>query len=187
MRHPSLPLQWQSENKIKRKLPLVWIPWLLHRDSLTARLRQHCQTFSVRVLSQSWQEPRFDEAKILGISRRQLILVREVELLCDNKICIAARSLIPQKTLRGKGWQLRRLKNKPLIEVLAKDPLLKRSDFEIVPLPTEHSDYQRIANHINSLSEKVWQRRSLFYFYGQPVLVSEIFLPGVLDYKKSNN
>ncbi|WP_082160512.1 chorismate lyase [Candidatus Coxiella mudrowiae] len=40
-----------------------------------------------------------------------------------------------------------------------------------------HIYYQRISSAATNERAAIWARRSLFYFSGSPLLVSEIFLP----------
>lgn len=160
--NPILPLRWQKKQCFSNQTLKGSLAWLLDPGSLTAKLRKQCQSsFSVRVISQKRRRPRFEESKKLGISMRAWVIVREVELLCDGKAMVIARTVIPDVTIHGKGWKLQFINDQPLIEVLAKDRNLSRSDFELVQFKTK-TDWQ-------------WVRRSIFYFYGKKVLVTEAF------------
>ena len=183
MTHTVLPILWQK-NPVINKIPPTLMPWLFHSESLTKKLRQQCKKFSVRVLKETWQRPRYDEAKFLKISPRESVLVREVQLICDDQVCVFARSIFPRESLRGKGYRLRSLQARPLIEVLAADKLLKRSNFEIACVPViEH--YCELLNNQENTDQFLWQRRSIFYFYNKPILVSELFLPAIIGIQKN--
>lgn len=186
MPHSVLPVQWRKESQQWRQLSAELRAWLLHRESLTVRLRQHCNNFAVKVLQKNWQQPSYDEKKILNLTPRENIFVREVVLICDDQVCIFAHSIFPKKTLRGKGCRLRSLQAKPLIEILTDDVLLTRSEFEIATLRPGNPTYQRAAQVAKICPEILWQRRSVFYFYGEPLLICETFLPAVLALKKQN-
>src|SRR5215471_11178963 len=85
----------QRQRRIQLISPVL-LDWLLEPGSMTMRLRQACrQSFKVNQCFQSWQRPRYSEAKILGQSERQLAVIREVELLCDGEIWVSARSVFP--------------------------------------------------------------------------------------------
>lgn len=184
MPHFILPRQWRKASCIPRNvLPSQLIPWLLDMGSLTARLRQHCRSLQVRVLSQTWQRARYDEALQLNINPHEWIISRNVELICDKKVCVSAHSVFSRKILHGKGAALKKLGSRPLIEILATDPNLKRSPIEIVKILPGDRDYQRAILHTKKNSKELWCRRSIFTFFGQPVLVSETFLPEVLELK----
>lgn len=182
MRHSSLPWRWHNKKYYGPKVPPTLAQWLFATGSLTERIRQYSHNdFRVRLLSQAWQRPRLDETHVLNLRPRENAVVREVELLCGDKAWVFARSVFPENTLIGKGAALHALGTKPLIEVLARDARLSRSDFEITTLPMHHPYLRRAAPPSRTETKLLWARRSLFYFYGKPLLVTEIFLPAVED------
>lgn len=185
MPHFILPPRWRRASCIQHSAitPLL-IPWILHTGSLTARLRQHCDLLKVRILAQRLQPVRYDEAVQLNISARELVISRDVELICDNKVCVFAHSVFSRKILQGKGYALQKTGARPLIEILATDPNLKRSEIEVVQLYPGERAYERALLHAKNKPKALWCRRSIFTFFGQPVLVSETFLPAVLELKK---
>lgn len=69
--------------------------------------------------------------------------------------------MIPDLALQGRGRQLKLLKNRALIDVLALDYRLSRSAIEVTRI--------KIKN------KYIWARRSTFCFYGQALLVTEAF------------
>ena len=150
---------------------------------MTEKLRQAAREhFSVNKCYQDWQLPRPSEAKALGEEAQKLAVIREVELLCDGEIWVSARSVFPEKSLRGEGVRLHILENQPLGDLLYKDSNLTRSEFELAMLLPHHEDFIRASKHLTKLPEHLWARRSVFHLYGQPILVSEIMLPVVYGY-----
>ena len=182
MPHSILPHRWKKISSLNRNhLPPNLFAWLSHPASLTAKLRANCDLLKVRVLQQRLQYVRYDEALALNISLPELVIVRDVELICDEKVCVAAHSIFSQKILQGKGAALKKLGSRPLIEILATDPHLKRSTIEIVKLTPGDRDFQRAVLHTKNPPTALWCRRSIFTFFHQPVLVTETFLPAVLE------
>lgn len=144
--------------------------WLLDSGSLTARLRQLAKgDLRVEVVSQGWGRPNLSEARVLGIDPRQRVLVREVRLIGRGQAWVHARSLIPATTLTGKYRQLAHLGNRPLGELLFTDPDIQRGTIQTAPIP------------LYSPQQRCWARRSVFHLAGKPLLVSEVFLPALLQ------
>lgn len=184
LKHPRAS-RWTNHSHLSaRKLDPEVISWLNDQGSLTRRLMGYCPgQFSVRVLSQQWITPQVEEAKLLGVPRRQQALLRQVQLLCDDTICVYARSIIPLSTLKGKHQRLKQLGDKPLGGYLFAQPNLKRSNQDIaciikkdplfkIALPDNKHDY-----------DQVWGRRSLFSMGSKSLLVSEFFLPALFESK----
>lgn len=182
MRHFLLPWRWHKKKYYGAKIPVGLSDWLFDTGSLTQRIRNYCQhDFRVRVIAQNWQQPRLDELQALGLPLRETAVVREVELLCGNKAWVFARSVFPKKTLIGKGVALHALDAKPLIEILSRDFQLIRSDFEITTLSLKQLYLPGIKPDVAATNKMLWARRSIFHFYGKPLLVTEVFLPAVIE------
>lgn len=155
--------------------------WLQNAGSLTQRLRTACGgVFSVRVLRQGWSRVYPDEAGQLGVRPNRLALVREVELCCDGIAWVFARTLIPVSSLRGPARRLSLLGSRPLGAVLFADPSVMRGLTQYARLAPGHALYESAAAGLVPAPEFLWGRRTLFYLGGKPLLVNEIFLPGVL-------
>ncbi len=155
--------------------PEEWRSWLLHRGSLTLKLQQEFPgTFAVEVLRHDWGIPKPAERLALDLHDRTRASIREVLLICNGQPKVFARSILPVTSLQGRNRCLLQLKDRPLGEVLFADPNLKRGEIEVSSLaarlfnPYLSFDYE---DHIS------WGRRSVFYLSGQPLLVSEFFLP----------
>lgn len=141
--------------------------WLLDPGSLTQRLMQTSRgDFRVERLHEGWGRATLSEARVLGISPRQKVWVREVHLLGCGEPWVFARSLIPFSTLRGRQRRLRNLGNTPLGAVLFQDTSMRRG-----PIETARVQYR---------NQSTWGRRSVFYLENRPLLVNEVFLPALL-------
>lgn len=148
--------------------------WLLDRGSLTDRLiTKSAGQFRVEVLRQYRGVARPDEARRLGLDERQAAWIREVVLYGNNTPWVFARSILPEKSLAHSLRHLKRLGNKPLGAVLFNDPHMYRSAIEIARFDARDLPVD-IDGH-------AWGRRSVFYLRKQPLLVTEVFLPGLLS------
>lgn len=139
--------------------------------------------FSVRVLSHQWITPRAEEAKLLGVPRRQLALLRQVQLLCDNTVCVYARSIIPLSTLKGRHRRLKYLGDKPLGGYLFAQPNLIRSNQHIAHIVKKDPLFEIALPENEQNCDQVWGRRSLFSMGNKSLLVSEFFLPALFKSK----
>ncbi len=155
--------------------PLCWRKWLLDPGSLTQRLVSASQgNFRVEVIRQGWYHPTRSEAKALGMRPRQLAVIREVQLIGNGQPWVFARSVIPATTLTGKQRELNFVGSRSLGSILFRDPTMRRGPLQISRLKIRDGD-------------SAWARRSLFYLSDKPLLVSEVFLPALLDAHNSTS
>lgn len=147
--------------------PQAWRKWLLDPGSLTQRLLVASQgDFRVEVVRQGWCRPTRSEAKALGISHRQLAVIREVQLIGKGQPWVFARTIIPASTLTGKQRELNFVGARSLGSILFREPTMQRGPLQVSRLKLRDG-------------ETVWARRSVFTLCGKPLLVSEVFLPAL--------
>lgn len=127
--------------------------WLDDDQSLTAKLKNKFDDFSVNVVSQTQLEPHKNESDVLGFTGSSVI--REVELLGNAQVMVLARSVIP---ITNDTKDLLMIGSKPLGEVLFNDSSITRGPLQIT--------------HTGS----TWGRRSTFTIGSTKLLVSEFFL-----------
>ncbi len=108
-------------------------------------------------------------------ARRALGLRRDVLLKTGDVPLVAASTLMPSSVLDAHPW-LARLGEKPLGEVLKNRGHYRRSLFEFMRI-----DADLIFQSAPPATQFVWSRRSRFAFESGALLVTEVFLPGVLD------
>lgn len=171
--------RWYSRSRLfLRDVPVGLSTWLLDAGSLTRRLRHACAgRFRVRVLHQGWTRPSRDEARVLRLRLEAWAWTREVQLLCDDRPWVFARTLIPARTLSSRGRRLTQLGTKPLGEVLFADPGVRRGPVQIARIATGQRLRQRAFAGFDEPPDAIWGRRSVFWIDGRPLLVCEIFLP----------
>ncbi len=152
--------------------------WLLDRGSLTQRLRRaSAGRFRVCVLRQGWTRPNCDEARILNLRLDAWAWTREVRLLGNEQPWVFARTLIPVRTLRGRGRRLTYLGTHPLGQALFADPSVCRGPVEITRIAVGQPLHQQAFAGLVESPAAIWGRRSVFRIEGRPLLVCEMFLP----------
>lgn len=180
----SEPCDWQSPEQFSLAPPER--DWLLAEGSLTQKLRQHCQQFSVKLIGQQ-SAPIFDNEFALFKRHHTRTpfdaSVREVLLYCDNMPWVFARSVFPLSAERHKNLNLSTLGDSSLGQSLFDQPDLLRSPFDVARVPQGHA-IARLNQQLHGNSYPLWGRRSLFMTAGQRVLVSEIFLSPLPFYQQ---
>ena len=165
----------------RRPAPLL-CQWLQDRGSLTARLVALSRgEFRVRVLRQQHRLPSLDEQLALGLKRPGLALVREVILEGAGQPWVFARSVLPLSSLTGQLRQLRRQGSRPLGAFLFSQPRLVRSPIQVVRLGAGQVYVPAACLPATSGQPPLWGRRSVFWLQGKPLLVSEVFLPALVQ------
>lgn len=169
----------------------VWLPkppgsgayrhWLVDNGSLTQRLRARCGKFAVERVRQRWARPLPDEALLLRMRSHERALLREVSLCCDGMQVVFAHSVLPRRSLRGAWHGLSRLGAKPLGAALFGNPHVVRTPLSFRKLLPRHALYARAVEHLAVRPACLWARRSVFMLHGSSILVTEVFLPGVLE------
>ena len=154
--------------------------WLHDHGSLTMRIQQRCEKFHVRNLYTGLSIASRDELNMLNLPRRQHIYTREVFLYADNQPVVFAHSVVASQHLRGAWHALQHLGNRPLGALLFSHPLVQRAPLQYSALKPGHPLYRLAAIELTTRPPRLWARRSVFTLQGAPLLVTEVFLPGIL-------
>jgi chorismate--pyruvate lyase len=155
-------------------------PWLIDRGSLTDRIRGRCAAFCVELLCQELCRATRDERFLVG-ARRERALVREVFLSCGRTRVVFAHSVTRPASLRGAWRGLVRLGARPLGAALFADPRVRRHPLRYRKLGPRDELHARACAATGRRLPALWARRSLFILGKSPILVTEIFLPEILD------
>ncbi len=158
-----------------------YAPWLRDHGSLTRRIQQRCSAFSVRNICSHLALADRDETALLGLPSRQKIYTREVLLYADGVPVVFAHSVAGAHHLRGAWHALQNLGNRPLGALLFAHPLVERAPLRYKLLKPQHTLYCRAAAALDIAPARLWARRSLFTLHGAPLLVTEVFLPGIAE------
>jgi chorismate lyase len=146
------------------RAPHVWQDWLSNTGSLTELIASRTKSsVSVEVIEDKSQNVLTDESLLF---ERALFhcRVREIYLCIDDIPVVAARSILPTYSSTGINRDILQLGTRPLGEALFKSgkaPILRRQ-----------------ITYISSLG---WGRRTLYKLRGHPILISEVFLPELLE------
>ena len=150
--------------------------WLTYRGLLTAQLQEYFgKPYSLRVIDQRRGVPDSSEAAALRCAS-EAMLVREIELLIDDRPMVFAQTLVPDPTLEANPW-LGTLGGNALGEKLATVPSLERGEFECTSLRPGEALWERSLRNAQTLPRALWARRSWFSLAGPRLLVTEVFLP----------
>lgn len=158
-------------------------PWLHDHGSLTQRIQQRCARFSVQPVRSGLAHIPHDEATLLGIAPHHLAYSREVFLSADGKPVVFAHSTCANEHLRGAWKAMSGLGNRSLGSLLFTHPLVIRQPLRFKALRSHHPLYCSATQNLEGASATLWARRSLFTLHGAPLLVTEVFLPEILQLK----
>ncbi len=153
--------------------------WLTRGGSLTAHLRA-LGAVTVRVTREGVALPWADESAALGLASRAPVWVREVVLSVDGVPFVAAHSVAPLAASVGVWQAMRRLRTRPLAELLYSDSSVARSALVSRRLTARHPLYRLAAREIRALPpHALVARRSVFERHGAPLMVTECMLPAL--------
>ena len=153
--------------------------WLSRPGALTQGLRQLGE-LNLRVLSEKVCRAKRPEATRLGLSVGCALWQREVCMSIAGIDCVVAYSVTRLTATQGYWQALKRLRNRPLADILYDDRAILRSHFEFstprlgMPL---YKLTQAEAPADTPAGSRVLARRSVFVRANQPLLVAEAFLP----------
>jgi len=164
--------------------PAAMRDWLTTPGSLTARLIAHSQHFRVQKLRQASNVCLADEAGAIGLARPQRVWEREVLLRCDDRPVVYGHTVVPMSA-SASDWPLfSALGERSLGTTLFHDPLVRRGELEFARLRPGHPLLARVHNVLGidgPPHETYFARRCLYRRRQGVLLVTEVFLPAVLD------
>jgi chorismate--pyruvate lyase len=157
--------------------------WLMRQGALTQALRQR-GALELRVLDEYPAGACRDEAHRLNIDVRSPIWVREIVMSLDGIQCVAARSVAQLNASHGVWQGMRKLRSRPLADILYNDVTIVRSGFEVARINKQTALFRTVkviqskCQPLNPPDAALLARRSVFWRQGSPLLVAECFLPG---------
>lgn len=177
------PISYHSRARWLRKPMLsgAYRHWLIDEGSLTKRLQMRYRDFAVRPTQVVYGPASLDEAQLLHMPTRKVALIREVDLLGGGQPVVFAHSVLPRVSLRGAWLGLSHLGSKPLGGALFSNPRVNRTPLSFKKLTTQHPLYKHAVSHLDEKPTYLWARRSVFRLHCAAILVTEIFLPKILE------
>lgn len=159
--------------------PVALHPWLTDPGSLTARIMARCQRFRVRVIREVHARPHLDEHALIDVPLGRHAWVREVLLIADDQPVVFAHSVLRLQDLTGAWHMTRAIGSRPLGAALFADPGIRRGDLHAARIPAAHPLHQQASQASGLALPLLWGRRSRFTREDRPLLVTEVFLPGI--------
>jgi chorismate--pyruvate lyase len=160
--------------------PAFLHPWLADPGSLTARIVARCRLFRVCVLRETRTLPFPDERDLIGLPPGRHAWTREVLLIADDVPVVFAHSVLAPRDLTGAWHMARAIGSRPLGAALFADPGIWRGPLHAARLTPAHPLHRHAcAATDNRTLPDLWGRRSRFCRQGRPLLVTEVFLPGI--------
>lgn len=157
--------------------------WLFRPGALTAGLRR-LGPLELRVVRERVDGLRTEEAWMLARAPRSEIWLREICMSIGGSDCVYARSFTPLAASHALWQGMRRLRTRPLADMLYHDPQINRSRFFVCRLHRQHPLYRTMLQHLGAGCpdpNSIVARCSVFWRLGQPLLVAEAFLPEFWD------
>lgn len=153
--------------------------WLTRGGSLTAHLRT-LGPVRLRVTREAVALAWRDEAAALGIVPRAPVWVREIVLEVHGVPYVAAHSITPLEASRSTWQAMRRLRTRPLAELLYSDSTVTRSVLVSAQLTARHPLHALARREMTaSVPHALLARRSVFVRHGAPLMVTECMLPAL--------
>lgn len=181
-----MKLRWQNKLETETELLDHRLHGFLFQDgSLSRFIEDNCSgKFHIELKNESWCQPLSDEIESLSLAENEITFVRESWLKCDNKRLVYARTVIPRATFEKESQELLQLGNKPLGNILFNDNTTYRTNMRYAKIPVDWSLHQQATADSKIISD-LWGRQSLFYINNNPLLITEVFLPTILECSKN--
>lgn len=162
--------------------------WLTEAGSLTARLIAHSAQFRVRRIRQATGLVGRDEQRIMPLPRRVQVHQRDVVLECDGRPVVFAQSCVPLSATASDWPIFSRLGERSLGSILFGDPLVTRGSLQFARLSRRHPLFVQLEAALGAQQNlTLFARRCLYQRKQGVLLVSEIFLPCIVDLAQQTN
>jgi chorismate--pyruvate lyase len=135
----------------------------------------------VKVVFQGLRRPDRDERFVFEHRGRAHVHVREVLLYCRDTPVVFAHTVLDPRDLRGPWRRIGALGERPLGAALFADPRIARYPLRQRKIDRRHELHRRLRAVVPGIAASLWSRRSLFRLYDSPILVTEVFLPEILQ------
>ena len=156
--------------------------WLTEPGSLTARLIAHSAQFRVRRIRQARGLLLADELPPFFLRRRVMAQQRQVVLECDAQPVVFAHTSVPLNATASDWPMFGHLGERSLGSTLFGDPLVQRGPLEFARLLPSHRLVQMMQVALGQPPDMVlYARRCLYRRHRGLLLVSEIFLPAIVN------
>ena len=161
--------------------------WLTDTMSLTMKLMQHSSRFRVSKLKQGRGFCLADEWAAVELPRRTHVQEREVLLMCNERPVVYAHTVVPLDATTSDWPFFGRLGERSLGTTLFGDPRVQRGQLQYARLHAQHPLARRALASVGSAAVgfPLFARRCLYKRRNGFLLVTELFLPSVLELVKA--
>ena len=156
-------------------------PWLVDRGSLTRRLQERCAAFQVQPVRQVLRPSLSDERWLLRAPAGEWLTTREVFLCCADTPVVFAHSVVRRGGLKGPWRWVGGLGARPLGAALFADPRIERTPLAFRAIGRHHPLFGCATARLELRPNVLWARRSIFLREAVPLMVTEVFLPTILE------
>ena len=175
-----MPISHSPADRHWRVIPLPSLSdaqkdWLTRGGSLTAHLRT-LGAVTVEVTREAVDIPWRDEAPALGVTPRTPVWTREVVLKVEGAPFVVAHSIVPLEHSTGVWQSMRRLRTRPLAELLYSDSSVSRSALASTRLTARHPLHRLASAQTEAAPHALVARRSVFERHDAPLMVTECML-----------
>ena len=159
------------------------LPWLIHHDSLTDRLKAVAPNVRLDILRHEWSAPDAWDKRALCLNSNEHALHREILMWASTDICWYARTILPLPTYQAEAMLFSRLKTHALGDLIWDNPNIKRVHMKHYAIHEGSLEYPFLTDAMHQGKTPLWARlstlsvREIFPFY-----LLEIFLPGLQKY-----
>jgi chorismate--pyruvate lyase len=184
-RHVPRAERWRTiDARSLQAIPAPVLDWIALPTSLTAHLAAQLDgEVRVRVLSERHDRFLTSERDLLCTPARTG-RVREVQLEVRGTAFVVARTVFPSTTARVANRALMSLGTRALGSLLFGAMRAPASLRQYAKLCPRSSLWRTLHAHLPAHAAHLWARRALHRLHGEPLLVTEIFLPALLDEKQ---
>lgn len=125
-----------------------------------------------------------DEAPVIAAERHEKVYARDVLLRSSDTPLVYAHTVLRREHLRHPWHHLIRIGTRPLGSLLFSHPNIQPGPIYYRRLDARHPLWHRARLHVadaKAPTAPLWARRAEFRLHGIPLLVTEVFLPGILQ------
>jgi chorismate lyase len=152
--------------------------WLIAKAMLSGRVKAACgDQFALRLVDQ-WTGLLTSSHKLGLRSDDTAGLFRDIEMVHGTQVWVFGQTVMPDSTLSLHPW-LAELGDTPLDETLIGLSGVDRGSYEYAWLPVDDPLTARALREAEVKPEGLWARRSRVALRGAPLLMQEVFLPGM--------
>lgn len=174
--------------------------WMMRPGALTAGIRQ-LGSVRLNVIKEYAGAVCLEDSYSLHLPRRAQVWTREIYMSIDDIPCVVARSVAPLRASHGVWQGVRRLKSRPLADILYQNKSITRTNFDVQRLSKSRQltkiaclvernvrtkEVTATAAHQHTIG-MLCGRRSVFWRSKTPLLVSECFLPTFWELAAQHN